>query len=51
MTELEALRAPGTADFGAEALIVCDQLVRIYSTEDIEVQALQALDNYSLRPA
>ncbi|MGH3420850.1 MAG: ABC transporter ATP-binding protein [Streptosporangiaceae bacterium] len=44
MTELEALRAPGTADFGTEALIVCDQLVRIYSAEDIEVQALQGLD-------
>jgi ABC-type lipoprotein export system ATPase subunit len=44
LTELEALRAPGTADFGAEALIMCDRLVRIYSAEDIEVQALQGLD-------
>jgi ABC-type lipoprotein export system ATPase subunit len=44
LTELEALRAPGTADFGAGALIVCDRLVRIYSAEGIEVQALQGLD-------
>lgn len=30
--------------YGAEALIVCDTLVRIYQTESIEVQALQGLD-------
>jgi ABC-type lipoprotein export system ATPase subunit len=35
---------PGPADFGAEAPIICDRLVRIHSTEDIEVQALQDLD-------
>ena len=32
------------ADFGAEALIIYDRRVRIYSTQDIEVQALQGLD-------
>jgi ABC-type lipoprotein export system ATPase subunit len=32
------------ADYGDGALIVCDRLVRIYSAEGIEVQALQGLD-------
>jgi len=31
-------------EFGREALIVCDNLVRIYQTGTIEVQALQGLD-------
>jgi ABC-type lipoprotein export system ATPase subunit len=31
-------------DYGADALIVCDSLVRIYQTDDVEVQALQGLD-------
>ena len=31
-------------DYGAGAVIVCDRLVRIYSAEGIEVQALQGLD-------
>ncbi len=31
-------------EFGADALIVCDNLVRIYQVENIEVQALQGLD-------
>ncbi|MEV4352530.1 ABC transporter ATP-binding protein [Actinoplanes sp. NPDC049596] len=31
-------------EFGADALIVCDSLVRIYQTGSIEVQALQGLD-------
>jgi ABC-type lipoprotein export system ATPase subunit len=48
LTELEALRvdpAPGSAaDYGDGALIFCDRLVRIYSAEGIEVQALQGLD-------
>src|SRR5579863_7305317 len=35
-------RAP--EDYGAGALIVCDRLVRIYTAEGIEVQALQGLD-------
>ena len=32
------------AEFGADALIVCDNVVRIYQVEQIEVQALQGLD-------
>jgi ABC-type lipoprotein export system ATPase subunit len=40
---VEEARSPG-ADYGDGALIVCDQLVRIYSAEGIEVQALQGLD-------
>ncbi|QTE30968.1 ABC transporter ATP-binding protein [Pengzhenrongella sicca] len=32
------------AEFGRDALIVCDNLVRIYQTGTIEVQALQGLD-------
>jgi ABC-type lipoprotein export system ATPase subunit len=45
-TELSALGAahPDHADYGAGALIVCDRLVRIYTAEGIEVQALQGLD-------
>ncbi len=31
-------------EFGHDALIVCDNLVRIYQTEMVEVQALQGLD-------
>ena len=31
-------------EYGADALIVCDSLVRIYQTDDVEVQALQGLD-------
>ena len=38
----EAARAHD--DYGAGALIVCDRLVRIYTAEGIEVQALQGLD-------
>ena len=33
-----------TIEYGADALIVCDNLVRIYQVENIEVQALQGLD-------
>jgi ABC-type lipoprotein export system ATPase subunit len=44
-SELEALAATrANADYGAGALIVCDRLVRIYTAEGIEVQALQGLD-------
>jgi putative ABC transport system ATP-binding protein len=32
------------AAYGDGALVVCDRLVRIYSAEGIEVQALQGLD-------
>ena len=35
---------PEHADYGAGELIVCDRLVRIYTAEGIEVQALQGLD-------
>jgi ABC-type lipoprotein export system ATPase subunit len=34
----------GQAALGKEAMIVCDRLVRIYTGEGIEVQALQGLD-------
>ena len=48
MTGLEALRADAArrsgAGYGDGALIVCDRLVRIYSADGIEVQALQGLD-------
>ncbi|MBJ7358969.1 ATP-binding cassette domain-containing protein [Nocardioides sp.] len=32
------------AEYGHDALVVCDNLVRIYQAEGIEVQALQGLD-------
>lgn len=32
------------AEYGHDALVVCDNLVRIYQSEGIEVQALQGLD-------
>lgn len=38
------MTATDTTPYGADALIVCDNLVRIYQVEDIEVQALQGLD-------
>ena len=48
MAELDALRMDtprsSGAGYGDGALILCDRLVRIYSAEDIEVQALQGLD-------
>ena len=31
-------------EYGHDALVVCDNLVRIYQTEGVEVQALQGLD-------
>jgi ABC-type lipoprotein export system ATPase subunit len=43
-SELEALATHGHLDYGAGSLIVCDRLVRIYTAEGIEVQALQGLD-------
>jgi ABC-type lipoprotein export system ATPase subunit len=45
-TTLRGLEAhvPHAAEFGRSALIVCDNLVRIYQTGTIEVQALQGLD-------
>ena len=32
------------SEYGAGALIVCDNVVRIYQVDKIEVQALQGLD-------
>ncbi len=37
-------RTRPAAEFGHEALIVCDNVVRIYQTGRVEVQALQGLD-------
>ncbi|WP_063627949.1 ABC transporter ATP-binding protein [Actinospica robiniae] len=37
------LRA-GREGYGEDALVVCDQLVRIYTADGVEVQALQGLD-------
>src|SRR5512145_2847228 len=37
-------RTVPTAEFGYDALIVCDNVVRIYQTGRVEVQALQGLD-------
>ncbi|MEO7124228.1 MAG: ABC transporter ATP-binding protein [Lacisediminihabitans sp.] len=39
-----ALSTRQREEFGADALIVCDNVVRIYQVENIEVQALQGLD-------
>ncbi len=39
-----ALAAAAPRAYGTDAAIVCDRLVRIFSTEGVEVQALQGLD-------
>ncbi|HWC80828.1 MAG TPA: ABC transporter ATP-binding protein [Pseudonocardiaceae bacterium] len=44
LAELGALARSGRTDYGTDALVVCDQLVRIFSAEGVEVQALQGLD-------
>ena len=45
LTDLSADAARQHRDFGADSLIVCDRLVRIYvAPGGIEVQALQGLD-------
>jgi ABC-type lipoprotein export system ATPase subunit len=36
--------AERTSEFGHDALIVCDNLLRVYQTDTVEVQALQGLD-------
>ncbi|GEL94910.1 ABC transporter ATP-binding protein [Cellulomonas composti] len=41
---LEERARTRNGEFGEDALIVCDSLVRIYQSEGIEVQALQGLD-------
>jgi ABC-type lipoprotein export system ATPase subunit len=44
LAELERRAARASPAFGADAHIVCDNLVRIYKTEGVEVVALQGLD-------
>ncbi|MFE3449164.1 ABC transporter ATP-binding protein [Nonomuraea sp. NPDC059194] len=44
MSDLEAQATKERAVFGGDAHIVCDNLVRIYKTEGVEVVALQGLD-------
>ncbi|MEV0620865.1 ABC transporter ATP-binding protein [Nonomuraea sp. NPDC050404] len=44
LSELEANATREKAAFGGDAHIVCDNLVRIYKTEGVEVVALQGLD-------
>jgi ABC-type lipoprotein export system ATPase subunit len=39
-----ATAARGTPAYGHDALITCDRLVRVFTTDGIEVQALQGLD-------
>ncbi|MGW0806768.1 ABC transporter ATP-binding protein [Nonomuraea sp. NPDC002799] len=44
LSELEAKATREKAAFGGDSHIVCDNLVRIYKTEGVEVVALQGLD-------
>ncbi|PPG56295.1 ABC transporter [Rathayibacter sp. AY2B7] len=44
MTLTSALAQTTTGDFGAESLIACDSLVRVFRAGGVEVQALQGLD-------
>ncbi|MFI7443897.1 ABC transporter ATP-binding protein [Nonomuraea indica] len=44
LSELEARASAPKTVFGGDAHIVCDNLVRIYKTEGVEVVALQGLD-------
>jgi len=44
MTAPTTTMGSGEREYGANALIVCDNLVRIYQVEEIEVQALQGLN-------
>ncbi|MDA0634941.1 ABC transporter ATP-binding protein [Nonomuraea sp. MCN248] len=44
LSELEAAAGREKPAFGGDAHIVCDNLVRIYKTEGVEVVALQGLD-------
>ena len=37
-------QAPRAAEFGGDALVVCDNLVRIHWSGAVEVQALQGLE-------
>jgi ABC-type lipoprotein export system ATPase subunit len=44
LAELGAQARSGRTEYGTDALVVCDQLVRIFAAEGVEVQALQGLD-------
>ncbi|QHC69710.1 ABC transporter ATP-binding protein [Rathayibacter sp. VKM Ac-2801] len=44
MTLTSALAQTTTGEFGAESLIACDSLVRVFRAGGVEVQALQGLD-------
>ena len=44
LAELGAQAAARRTGYGEDALIACDRLVRIYTADGIEVQALQGLD-------
>src|ERR1700680_2522101 len=44
VAELGAEAARARTTYGEDALIACDRLVRIYTADGIEVQALQGLD-------
>ncbi|SMH45919.1 ABC-type lipoprotein export system, ATPase component [Rathayibacter oskolensis] len=44
MTVTSALTRQGGGEYGAEALIACDSLVRVFRAGGVEVQALQGLD-------
>ncbi|MCW2861551.1 MAG: transporter [Actinoallomurus sp.] len=44
LAELERRAAGSTPEYGEDAHIVCDNLVRIYQTQGVEVIALQGLD-------
>jgi len=44
IAELGAEALSGRTSYGEGALVVCDQVVRIYTGDGIEVQALQGLD-------
>jgi ABC-type lipoprotein export system ATPase subunit len=41
---IASARTASAAEYGADALIMCDNVVRIYQVDRIEVQALQGLD-------
>ena len=44
LDEIRSELRAGREDYGGDALVVCDQLVRIYTADGVEVQALQGLD-------
>ncbi|CAM5391056.1 ABC transporter ATP-binding protein OS=Streptomyces alboniger OX=132473 GN=CP975_27080 PE=3 SV=1 [Streptomyces alboniger] len=44
LADLEARARARSRPAGEEGLVVCDNLVRVYRTDEVEVQALQGLD-------